>query len=990
MSRDLNSVNDDMSLRGKPQGAEPVSIVNDGESLINEPVEKPSPDLRSSDNFSDRYQIQSVIGQGGMGEVLLAIHMGMKRKVAIKRIKGQSNPTSLRRFLTEAESLAKLTHKNIVTVHDSGHDEQGPYIVMEYVEGGTVSDRLKTGAMPVDESIRIISQVCEGLGQAHTAGIIHRDIKPGNILLTSDGVPKLADFGLARAEGLDAGHTVAGAVLGTIDFMPPEQRRDVSLTDARSDLWSLAATFYQMITGKSPRIIRFDLVPKEMHGFLQKALEESKENRFQDAASFIAGLKVKIKIDIKGNLKSVSKDFIEGLCVICHIENDVKRKFCKQCAAPLRVGCLKCNGRVSVWDKVCGECGCKQSDLLILIQKKFDERITNSKKLSHNYKFDRAIASLQEIINSDDPRLADRKGFAVELVDNIRCEEKNKTDWVTAQLSEAKDHISEQNYQAAIELLESVPLILQTPQVKQSLGLAKSCHAELSELLNRINHRSETCEYEGLLHLVEIADKLTGGKQEDLKTLRDRLILWETGQKQIAFDNKLKKAELLSSQFCFVPAIKIVEDLINENDNSLADRKKTAMNFADEVRAAKKIKEDWNNARLEQAEECIANFDYDTAIQLLDSIPPVMQTVRAGHAMALAKSKRYELSELLKLIHKKKDKADYEGLLQDLVRADELAGEKLVELESLRQLLITWEFERDSETKIAFSLAEEYSSNHKYLEAWDVIKVISMTHLSHAQIRFRSNIMNIANAESHLKAKIKSAKAGGMICPFEAIELLYYSNNYLNLNPYHKSVQKLKNDLSNQLSGFSLETWEGVAKEISILDPDHDLKNFASKMRKEWVQSNSKVSMQSEQTLDANPQENLVFFVWLQEQLPRLVFATGIIFGLLERGFGGKKAPNEFVWIVFSLTVGGLCYIPCKISLEFFKRISRINIILYGYTCVYLFGIISFIFLLLSGESFYDSFAFFGGSLVAFPCIVCFIYLPRLIIKRLVRFLHEL
>jgi serine/threonine protein kinase len=863
MSCDHNSaLNYDLTNTDKPQYPKSEGG-GDEETAINEITPMPPLDIISSTNFDQLYQIQSLIGRGGMGEVWLAIDKNLKRKVAVKKIIAQSiNQTIVRRFLTEAQVLASFSHSHIVQVHNCGCDEQVPYIVMEYVDGGTVSDRLKTGALEVDESIKIISQICEGLGKVHAAGIIHRDIKPGNILLTTDGVPKLADFGLARNEENNSGHTAAGAVLGTIDFMPPEQRRDVSLADARSDLWSLAATFYQMITGKSPRIIRFDLVPKEMHGFLQKALEELKENRFQDAASFIAGLKVKIKKDINGNIKSASKDFIEGLCVICQIENDMKRKFCKQCAAPLRVGCLKCNGLVSVWDKVCGECGCKQSDLLILIQKKFDERITNSKKLSHNYKFDRAIASLQEIINSDDPRLADRKGFAVELVDNIRCEEKNKTDWVTAQLSEAKDHITEQNYQAAIELLESVPLILQTPQVKQLLGLAKSCHAELSELLNRINHRSERCEYEGLLHLVEIADKLTGGKQEDLRTLRDKLILWETGQKKIAFDNKLKKAELLSRQFCFVQAIKIVEDLINENDNSLADRKKTAMNFADEVRAEKKIKEDCNKARLYKAEQCIANFDYDTAIQLLDSIPPVMQTVRSNQAMALAKSKRYELSELLKLIHKKKDKADYEGLLQDLVRADELGGEKLVELESLRQQLITWEFERDSETKIAIGLAEEYSSNHKYLEAWDVIKVISMTRLSQAQIRFRSNIMNIADAESHLKAKIKSAKAGGMIWPFEAIELLYYSNIYLKLNPYHKSVQKLRNDLLNQMSGFRIETWEEVAKEISRLNPGHDLEYFASKMRNEWDQSNSKVSIQSKKTFVVGPQ-GLFLFVWL-------------------------------------------------------------------------------------------------------------------------------
>jgi eukaryotic-like serine/threonine-protein kinase len=206
------------------------------------------------------YEIQSPLGAGGMGEVYRALDARLNREVAIKVLPAAfaRDPERLRRFQQEARAVAALNHPNILAIHDFGEHEGSPYIVTELLEGETLREKMRPGALPVRKATEYGAQVARGLAAAHDKGIVHRDLKPENVFVTRDGRVKILDFGLAKLAHPDgaalsdaatlASQTEAGVVMGTIGYMSPEQVKGQN-ADHRSDLFSFGTILYEMLSG---------------------------------------------------------------------------------------------------------------------------------------------------------------------------------------------------------------------------------------------------------------------------------------------------------------------------------------------------------------------------------------------------------------------------------------------------------------------------------------------------------------------------------------------------------------------------------------------------------------------------------------------------------------------------------------------------------------------------------------------------------------------
>jgi serine/threonine-protein kinase len=261
--------------------------------------------------FGGRYEIEEKIGAGGMAIVYRAKDTLLNRTVAIKVLREQyaSDEGFIRRFRREAQSAASLSHQNIVSIYDVGKDGNEDYIVMEYVKGQTLKDIIRTQApLSQDKAIHIVRQIAEALVHAHANNIIHRDIKPQNILIAPDGRAKVTDFGIARAAS-SATVTHTGDIVGSVHYLSPEQAKG-SQTTEQSDIYSLGIILYELIAGRLPydgdtaitialKHIQEEVelpgklvagVSPELETVIMKALAKSLQDRYKSAAEFLEDL----------------------------------------------------------------------------------------------------------------------------------------------------------------------------------------------------------------------------------------------------------------------------------------------------------------------------------------------------------------------------------------------------------------------------------------------------------------------------------------------------------------------------------------------------------------------------------------------------------------------------------------------------------------------------------------------------------------------------
>jgi serine/threonine-protein kinase len=277
-----------------------------------------------------KYEILATVGRGGMGVVYRAQDPRMGRQVAIKTVtEGLSNDAGmLQRFYREAEKMGMLKHPNIITVYDLGEQDGFPYIVMEFVEGDPLDRLIQSDhPLPLIYKLRIIEQVCNALGYAHHNDVVHRDVKPANVIVRPDGVAKLLDFGIARQENNNIDHsmTATGGVIGTVPYMAPERLKGGQF-DGRSDIFATGVLLYQLLTGHLPfpgeeltlvsQLLNEKHPPLSEHiqdypgaldQILERALEKDPESRYQTAEEMAA--------DIYSVTETLKKDYTEQLMV---------------------------------------------------------------------------------------------------------------------------------------------------------------------------------------------------------------------------------------------------------------------------------------------------------------------------------------------------------------------------------------------------------------------------------------------------------------------------------------------------------------------------------------------------------------------------------------------------------------------------------------------------------------------------------------------------
>lgn len=422
------------------------------------PSESPSYEEPRNDKLFDQYTIYSKIGNGGMGVVYLARDRRLGRFVAIKRLnhQAQSIPSLRQRFLHEARAVAALSHVHIVHIYALGEDEDGPFIVMEYIAGpddtqvkseppssGLVQPNppltmeqyvSKHGQLSAEEAVELLIKIGRAVAYAHASGVIHRDLKPSNILLDKSNEPKIVDFGLARLmRKEEANLTVPGEKLLSLGYGAPEQESDASLSDERADVYGLGALLYFTITGQNPRYFREQDIPVPLRDVVVKALATDKEQRWPSATAFTEALH-QVQTKTRVETPTVRTTW---RCKWCDAVNPLSIKFCAECGWDGSEACPECGADTFVGVQYCGNCGADarayESILLLLrkmrevgSQQRFERVISNAGRV-HGFEpagpsGRRFIAEVAELRDAAEKNIRRREQLKEQIPMEIRAE----------------------------------------------------------------------------------------------------------------------------------------------------------------------------------------------------------------------------------------------------------------------------------------------------------------------------------------------------------------------------------------------------------------------------------------------------------------------------------------------------------------------------------------------------------------------------------------
>ena len=370
------------------------------------------------------YVIKSLLGSGGMAVVFLAKQLSLNRDVALKILPKESaeNRMFVKRFESEAATLANLNHPNIVSVIDRGHEGDTYFIVMEYIEGETLKERLRRKERLVQEDIfPIAQQVLAGLGYAHRRGVVHRDIKPGNILINTDEVIKIADFGLAHLAKQEGGLDLTrdNQSMGTVKYMAPEQLTRAKYVDGRADLYSFGICLYEMLSGKLP--VGTFKMPSEVDSSLDvrwddiiyRVLKMEPEERYQDAGELARALEEMAttphvsaqQVDLQEEFEEAKAREAAALnltaCAQCGHESPPAARTCEQCGASLEdifEKCPSCGVKNRVDTEACPKCRLDLKSYRAKLRRAAEKIQTCAKELASEKHYGSAITELKKLL----------------------------------------------------------------------------------------------------------------------------------------------------------------------------------------------------------------------------------------------------------------------------------------------------------------------------------------------------------------------------------------------------------------------------------------------------------------------------------------------------------------------------------------------------------------------------------------------------------------